>query len=59
LAKRLLEEVPVEVETDEEAVRRSVGEDEPGAVADDDGDDAGPDEGPAAPGDQLTSPTMA
>lgn len=59
LAKRLLEEALVTVETYQEPVRRGVTEDEPEAVTDDDGGDGSPDDAPAAPGDQLTPPIMA
>ncbi len=52
LAKSLFEEVLVNIQTDEEPVRGSVGDDEPGTVADDERRNAERD-GPAVPGDQL------
>jgi len=56
LAKGLLEKVFVTIETDQEPVRRSVGEDQPDAVPEDDrGEAANPDDAPAALGDQLAT----
>src|SRR6266478_3408819 len=58
LAKRLLEEALLTVETNQESVRRGVSEDEPDAVTDDDSGDDSPDGAPAAPADQLTPPIV-
>ena len=53
-AKRLLEEVSIDIEANQESIRRRIGEDEPGAVSDDAGGDAGGDDAPAALERQLT-----
>jgi hypothetical protein len=51
--------VSVEVETNQEAVRWSIGEDEPETVSTDDRSDANRDEAPAAPSAQRTPLVMA